>query len=76
MARLWRRAGGRKVRHIGNWPRDSRAGFAVPGGGVSTPENAEGWVERPGSLPLLTEVWTTGCRQPGGKEPVSVIELS
>lgn len=50
-----------------------RAGSVVPGGGVSTPENTERRVE---SLPLLIEVWATGCRQPGGKEPISVIELS
>lgn len=45
----------------------------VPGGGVSTPENTEGRVE---SFPLLIEVWAIRCRQPGGKEPVSIIELS
>lgn len=51
----------------------SRAGSVMPEGGVSTPENTEGRAE---SLPLLVEVWATGCRQPGGKEPISVIELS
>jgi hypothetical protein len=71
-------AGGRKTRPVRKLTQET-AGWAVqggPGGAVSTPESKEGWVERPGSLRLLIEVWTAVCRQPGGKEPITVIELS